>query len=172
MSDASAATPPQSPAQSPAGAQGAQQQGPAQHTMAQYLKDLSFENPAPLESLTQPANASPNITVNVGVEAKAARDNGHEVTLSMRVQAVVGEKTIFLVEASYCGLFALVNIPQENHEAILHVHCPSLLFPFARQIVADAVRDGGFPPLYLNMVDFASIWQQQQAQKAGGGTMV
>jgi preprotein translocase subunit SecB len=90
------------------------------------------------------------------------------VTLSLRVQATVGEKTMFLVEASYCGLFALVNIPAENHAAILHIHCPSLLFPFARQIVADAVRDGGFPPLYLNMVDFAAIYQQQQQQQAGG----
>ncbi len=168
MSDASAANPPNSPT----GGQTAQAQpqGPALHTMAQYLKDLSFENPAPLDSLAQPQTANSNITVNVAVEAKPARDNGHEVTLSMRVQAVVADKTMFLVEASYCGLFALVNIPQENHEAILHIHCPSLLFPFARQIIADAVRDGGFPPLYLNMVDFAAIYQQQQ-QKAGGAVV-
>ncbi len=165
MSDASSATPPTPPTGGqPQGAQ-AQPQGPALHTMAQYMKDFSFENPSPIESLSSPQNNS-NINVTVSVDAAHVRDNAHEVTLGIRVQATAAEKTLFLVEASYCGLFALVAIPQENHDAILRVHCPSLLFPFLRQIVAEAVRNGGFPPLYLNMVDFAAIYQQQQ--QAGG----
>lgn len=162
MSDATSTTPPTgAPGDQP------QPQGPALHTMAQYMKDFSFENPAPLESLSQPQNNS-NINVTVSVDAQAIKDNAHEVTVGVRVQATAAEKTLFLVEASYCGLFALVNIPQENQDAILRIHCPSLLFPFIRQIVAESVRNGGFPPLYLNMVDFAAIYQQQMQAGAGG----
>lgn len=165
MSDASTAT----SGPQPTGAPGdqPQPQGPALHTLAQYMKDFSFENPSPLESLSQPQNNS-NINVTVSVDAKPVKDNAHEVTVGMRVHATAAEKTLFLVEASYCGLFALVNIPPENQDPILRIHCPSLLFPFIRQIAADAVRNGGFPPLYLNMVDFAAIYQQQQQGAAGG----
>lgn len=158
MSDTSSTTPPTPP--------GEQSQAPALHTMAQYMKDFSFENPSPIESLSQPQNNS-NINVNVTVDAKFIKDNAHEVTLGIRVQATVAEKTLFLAEASYGGLFALVNIPQENQDAILRIHCPSLLFPFVRQILAEAVRNGGYPPLYLNMVDFAAIYQQQLQGAAG-----
>lgn len=167
MTDASSVTPPNPPAGGP----GQQAQGPALHTMAQYMKDFSFENPSPLESLSTPQTNS-NINVTVSVDAKAVRDNAHEVTLGIRVQATAAEKTLFLVEVSYCGLFALVNIPPENQDIILRVHCPSLLFPFVRHVVAEAVRNGGFPPLYLNMVDFAAIYQQQaqSGQAAGGAT--
>jgi preprotein translocase subunit SecB len=165
MSDASSATPP-NPTNGGQGAQPQDQaQAPALHTMAQYMKDFSFENPSPLESLSQPQNNS-NINVTVSVDAQHVKDNAHEVTLGIRVQATASDKTLFLVEASYCGLFALVNIPAENNDAILRIHCPSLLFPFVRQIVAEAVRNGGFPPLYLNMVDFAAMYQQQMQ---GGG---
>ena len=168
MSDASSATPPTPPNDGQP-----QAQGPALHTMAQYMKDFSFENPSPLESLSQPQNNS-NINVTVTVDAKAVKDNAHEVTLGIRVQATMAEKTLFLVEVSYCGLFALVNIPQDNHDVILRVHCPSLLFPFVRHIVAEAVRNGGFPPLYLNMVDFAAIYQQQaqQATEQGASNII
>ena len=152
MSDATSPTPPTQP--------GVQPQAPALHTMAQYMKDFSFENPTPLESLSQPQNNS-NINVTVTVETKFIKDNAHEVTLGIRVHGTAGEKTLFMAEASYCGLFALVNIPQDNQDVVLRIHCPTLLFPFVRQIVAEAVRNGGFPPLYLNMVDFAAIYQQQ-----------
>ena len=152
MSDATSPTPPTQP--------GVQPQAPALHTMAQYMKDFSFENPTPLESLSQPQNNS-NINVTVTVDTKFVKDNAHEVTLSMRVHATAGEKTLFMAEASYCGLFALVSIPKENQDVVLRIHCPTLLFPFLRQILAEAVRNGGFPPLYLNMVDFAAIYQQQ-----------
>jgi preprotein translocase subunit SecB len=161
MSDTSSTTPPN--AGGPTQAQ--QPQGPALHTMAQYTKDFSFENPSPIESLSQQQNNS-NINVTVSVDTAHVRDNAHEVTLGIRVQAMNGEKTLFLVELSYCGLFALVNIPKENQDAVLRIHCPTLLFPFVRQMVAEAVRNGGFPPLYLNMVDFAALYQQQMQ---GGG---
>lgn len=172
MSDASSANPPNAAGGQPQGGQ-AQPQGPALHTMAQYVKDFSFENPSPLESLSQQQNNS-NINVTVSVDTAPVRDSAHEVTLGVRVQATAGEKTLFLVELSYCGVFALLNIPQENHDAILRVHCPALLFPFVRHIVAEAVRNGGFPPLYLNMVDFATIYQQQQqaANPAAAGSKI
>ena len=167
MSDATSPTPTTQPDE--------QAQAPALHTMAQYMKDFSFENPSPLESLSQPQNNS-NINVTVTVDAKFIKDNAHEVTLGIRVHATAAEKTLFMAEASYCGLFALVNIPKENQDVVLRIHCPTLLFPFVRQIVAEAVRNGGFPPLYLNMVDFAAIYQQQQqggnpASASGNATM-
>lgn len=160
MTDASSAAPTPPTDGQPQG------QAPALHTMAQYMKDFSFENPSPIESLSTPQTNS-NINVNVTVDTKPVKDNAHEVTLGIRVQAIAADKTLFLVEVSYCGLFALVNIPPENSDIILRVHCPSLLFPFVRHVVAEAVRNGGFPPLYLNMVDFAAIYQQQM-QPAGG----
>lgn len=164
MTDTSSANP-----TNPAGGPGQpQQQGPALHTLAQYTKDFSFENPSPLDSLSQPQNNS-NINVSVTVDTQAIRDDAHEVTLGIQVKAVNGDKTLFLVEISYCGLFALINIPQDSRDAILRVHCPALLFPFVRQIVADAVRNGGFPPLYINMVDFAALYQQQMQAAATGG---
>src|SRR3990167_4641678 len=101
MSDATSTTPPAQPTGGPDAQP--QPQGPALHTMAQYMKDFSFENPAPLESLSQPQNNS-NINVTVSVDAKAIKDNAHEVTVGVRVQATAAEKTLFLAEASYCGL--------------------------------------------------------------------
>lgn len=160
MSDTSSPVPPTG---SPDQAAGAQAQGPVLQTLAQYLKDLSFENPSPLDTLTQPPN-NPSVNVNVGVDTRHVRDVMHEVTVTVRVETKSGERTLFLIEMTYCGLFATVNIPAENVQPILRVHCATLLFPFIRQIVADATRDGGFAPLYLNMIDFAQMYQQDAAR--------
>ncbi|HEY4134748.1 MAG TPA: protein-export chaperone SecB [Alphaproteobacteria bacterium] len=161
MSDVNSAVPPQP--QDPAA------QGPALQTLAQYLKDLSFENPSPLESLTQ-NNQNPTVNVNVSVNTRLARDSIHELAVSVQVHTLSGDKTLFMIELIYCGLFALVNIPKDQVEPILRVHCASLLFPYIRQIVGDATRDGGFAPLYLNMIDFAQLYQQYQATGASAGT--
>jgi preprotein translocase subunit SecB len=146
-----------------------QAQGPVLQTLAQYLKDMSFENPSPLESLS---NNSPNPAVNVTVtvNTRVARDTIHELAITVQVHTTSGEKTLFLTELTYCGLFALVNIPQDQIQPLLRVHCASLLFPFIRNIVSEATREGGFAPLYLNMIDFAQLYQQYQATGAGNGS--
>lgn len=151
-------------------------QGPVLQTLAQYLKDMSFENPSPLDSLTL-NNPNPTVNVNVSVNARLARENVHELAITLQVHTLAGEKSLFLIELTYCGLFALVNIPDDQIAPILRVHCASLLFPFIRNIVSETTRDGGFAPLYLNMIDFAQLYQQYQANGAtaashsGGGAV-
>ena len=161
MSDSSSVPPAAPGAEAP--------QGPLLQTLAQYLKDLSFENPSPLDSMTL-NNPNPTVNVNVQVNTRLAKENVHELAITVQVHTLAGDKSLFLIELTYCGLFALVNIPQDQVEPILRVHCASLLFPFVRNIVSDATRDGGFAPLYLNMVDFAQLYQQYQATGATGAT--
>jgi|LNFM01.2.fsa_nt_gb preprotein translocase subunit SecB len=166
MSDSS--VPPTAPStESGAGADQAQQ-GPLLQTLAQFLRDLSFENPSPLESLTL-NNPNPTVNVNVSVATRQAQDTVHELAVTLQVHTLSGEKSLFLIELTYCGLFALVNIPQDQIEPILRVHCASLLFPFIRNIVSETTRDGGFAPLYLNVIDFAQLYQQYQATGASNG---
>lgn len=150
----------------------AQAQGPMLQTIAQYLKDLSFENPSPLDSLTQ-NNPNPTVNVNVTVKTRVAKETLYEVAVIVQVHTLAGDKTLFLIEMTYCGLFALVNVPQDQIEPILRVHCAGLMFPFIRSIVADATHQGSFAPLYLNMIDFAALYQQTQAGGAatGGGNV-
>lgn len=167
MSDSS--VPPTAPdAGAPGQTPGQPAQGPLLQTLAQYLKDMSFENPSPFESLTL-NNPNPTVNVNVSVNTRPAQDNIHELAITLQVHTLSGEKSLFLIELTYCGLFALVNIPQDQIEPILRVHCASLLFPFIRNIVSEATRDGGFAPLYLNVIDFAQLYQQYQATGASNG---
>jgi preprotein translocase subunit SecB len=160
MSDSSSVPP-----TAPGGENPQAEQGPMLQTLAQYLKDLSFENPAPLESLTL-NNPNPTVNVNVSINTRLAKESVHELALTVQVHTLAGDKSLFLIELTYCGLFALVNIPQDQIEPILRVHCAGLLFPFVRNIVSEATRDGGFAPLYLNMIDFAQLYQQYQASGA------
>ncbi len=131
----------------------------------QYVKDLSFENPGAPESLAQ-TGAQPEIKVNVQVEAKALRDGVYEVSLSLSADARSGESPVFLVELTYNGVFSLVGVPQEAMQIVLLVECPRLLFPFARRIMADATRDGGFPPLMLSPIDFLALFRERQGATA------
>ena len=137
---------------------------PAVAINAQYIKDLSFENPNAPVSLTKQKDA-PEIEVSLNLEAKAIQESSYEITLQITVNAKVEEKSLFVVELAYAGLFTLDNIPEDQRELILLIHCPSLLFPFARRIIADATRDGGFQPLMLDPIDFAGLYQQRKAQE-------
>ncbi|MEO0500153.1 MAG: protein-export chaperone SecB [Pseudomonadota bacterium] len=141
--------------------------------LAQYVKDLSFENPNAPKSL-QTGQGQPNIDlqVNVGV-AKQDQADTYEVTLNLTGKATSngGKDTAFIVELSYGGLFALQNVPEEHLQLFLIIEAPRMIFPFARRIFADAVRDGGFPPLMLDPIDFAQLYmaQQQRAQQQAQG---
>ena len=113
---------------------------------AQYIKDLSFENPNAPASL-QSQNEKPRIDVNVDVNAAKIGDGDvYEVTLKINGDAKTGDNQLFLVELTYSGLFTLTGVPQESLSPMLLIECPRLLFPFARNIVSDVTRDGGFPP--------------------------
>lgn len=138
---------------------------PQLNVLAQYTKDLSFENPnAPASLAPQAQQPAINIQINVG--AKALADNEYEVTLSIEGKAESGSTLIFSFELQYAGVFRIVNVPQENLHPLVMIECPRLLFPFAREIIATAVRDGGFPPLMLDPVDFVGLYRQNLERQA------
>ena len=152
---------------------GADQAPIAINILAQYTKDLSFENPRAPGSLQQGAG-QPGIDlgINVGVNEQP-QDNVYEVVLNLNAKGTVGEgkDVAFVVELAYGGLFQLQNVPQEHLNLFLIVEAPRLLFPYARRVFADAVRDGGFPPLMIDPIDFGQLYmqQQQRMQQQQGG---
>lgn len=136
---------------------------PSVSVIAQYVKDMSFENPAAPETL-RPREQAPNINVSVGVQPRQIGATDVEVELRIDARAVDGDQVLFAIELVYAGLFRLVNVTQENASPIMLIECPRLLFPFARQIIADASRHGGFPPLLLDPIDFVALYHQRVMQ--------
>jgi preprotein translocase subunit SecB len=130
--------------------------------LSQYVKDLSFENPnAPAVYQWQ---GQPQIEVQFNIGAQKLADEVHEVDLKIEVTARSEGNTAFAVELLYAGLFALRNVPEEQLQPFLLAEAPRLLFPFARRVIADAIRDGGFPPLVLDPIDFGALYMQRAAQ--------
>jgi preprotein translocase subunit SecB len=137
--------------------------------ISQYVKDLSFENPnAPAVYQWQ---VQPQIDVQFNIGAQKLGDEVHEVTLKIDIKARAEEQTAFVVELLYAGLVAARNVPEEQLQPALLAEIPRILFPFARRLIADAVQDGGFPPLMLEPIDFGALYMQQaaQAQAQAGG---
>jgi preprotein translocase subunit SecB len=147
------------------------QAGPAVNVLAQYVKDLSFENPRAPNSL-QPRQNSPGINISVNVQARPVGQSEVEVTLTLDARAGADEDVLFNVEIAYAGVFRIMNVPAEHMQPFVMIECPRLLFPFARQIVADAVRDGGFPPLMIDPIDFVALYQQNLSQNRPASTML
>jgi preprotein translocase subunit SecB len=133
----------------------------------QYVKDLSFENPNAPQSLVQQAS-QPNIEVNVNVQARGLGPNVYEVVLSITCTAKHETMTAFIVEVAYAGVFTLNNVPQEHIHPLLLIECPRLLFPFARALVANATREGGFLPLLIQPIDFLDLYRRQAAAQGAG----
>ena len=140
---------------------------PAVGLLSQYVKDLSFENPnAP--GIYQQQNA-PAIDVQFNIGSGTVGDDVYEVVLKIEVKAEVEGQVAFMVDFSYGGLFGLRNVPAEAVQPFLLGEAPRLLFPFARRIIADAIRDGGFPPMLLEPIDFNGLYVQQAAARAQAG---
>ncbi|TBW35794.1 protein-export chaperone SecB [Siculibacillus lacustris] len=157
MTDASNATPPT--------------EAPSLNVLAQYVKDLSFENPNAPNSLA-PQPEGPQITINVNVGAQPLSATEFEVELKITAQAGgAAESVLFNVELLYAGLFRIQNVPEQHLHPFVLIECPRLLFPFARAILADATRNGGFPPLMLDPIDFVALYQQNAAQTAAAGAV-
>ncbi|KUL95190.1 preprotein translocase subunit SecB [Bosea sp. WAO] len=156
------------------GAGDANQQGPSLNTLVQYIKDFSFENPNAPRSLTGQQQQGPQIGLQVNVTANAVGETEFEAILTLEGKATANNETLFAFELSYAGVFRILGVPQEQLHAVVMIDCPRLLFPFARQIVADAVRNGGFPPLYIDPIDFAALYRQRleelQSQQPAAGT--
>ena len=130
-------------------------QAPRVQVIGQYIKDLSFENPNAPANLT----ARPQIELGVDLQARQVEREHYEVELKLRVSAQSDGKPAFLLELVYAGLFMLQNIPDEVRNQVLLIEAPHILFPFARRIVADIVRDGGMPPLMIEPIDFAALYR-------------
>lgn len=154
---------------------GQDQGGPAAlplHVLAQYVKDFSFENPNAPQSLMA-GQPQPQVNISVDVQARLAAEDIYEVVLELRAEAKQAETTTFIVELSYGGLFQLPGVPEEHHAPLLMIEGARMLFPFARAIVAEATRDGGYPPLMVNPIDFVDLFRrraaaaQAQQQEAG-----
>jgi preprotein translocase subunit SecB len=130
---------------------------------AQYIKDQSFENPGAPASLQRTAKP-PAISVGIDVQVRRGAEPNYEVELKITVQAKQEETNVFLAELLYGGVFQLMNFPAEMLQPVLLVECPRLLFPFARRIIADMTRDGGYAPLMLDNIDFSQLYRQRMAQ--------
>lgn len=128
--------------------------------IAQYVKDFSFENPGAPSTLRARAT-QPNINISIGVQSNPVSANEFEVELKIDARAVDGQAVLFAAELVYAGVFRFTNVPVENLRPVALIECPRLLFPFARQIIADATRNGGFPPLLIDPVDFVGMYRQQ-----------
>jgi preprotein translocase subunit SecB len=148
----------------PAGAASLQ---PQFRVLAQYVKDFSFENPnAPSALVQRPGTARPDIALGVDIASRRLSGDQFETELHLSVEAKLEGQVQFIVDLLYAGLFVIQGVPAENLEPILVIECPRLLFPFARRILSDATRDGGFMPLNLEPIDFAAIYRQQLERRA------
>jgi len=141
---------------------------PRVQVIGQYIKDLSFENPGVIGS----QNTRPAIELNVDLQARQLEQEHFEVELKLRVSAKAEDRALFLLELVYGGLFQLHNIPDEVRQQVLLIEAPHILFPFARRIVADVVRDGGMPPLMIEPIDFAALYRAKAAEMQKGQSPV
>jgi preprotein translocase subunit SecB len=132
---------------------------------AQYIKDLSFENPRAPQSLTQQAQ-TPAVDINVDVKATALGADNYEVVLTIKASAKVEAGPLFVLELVYGAVATVHNVPQPALAPVILVEVPRLMFPFARNIIADATRDGGFPPLMVNPIDFMELLRREQTAVA------
>lgn len=135
---------------------------PQLNVVAQYIKDFSFENPNAPNSLA--LQQQPQLNIQINVNAKPLSETDIEVTLKLEGKAEAETRLLFGFELEFAGVFRIQNVPQESMQAVVLIECPRLLFPFAREIIASNVRNGGFPPLLLDPVDFVSLYRQKLAE--------
>ena len=154
---------------------GAAPQGAAQphvkfQVLAQFVRDLSFENAVVRGNGMLPPG-QPDVQVQVTLDARKRESDGHyEVISKYRVESKVKEsgQTLYLVELEYGGIFLIEGLPQDQLHPFLLIECPRIVFPFARRIISDVTRDGGFPPLNLDMIDFMGMYRQQLIRQQAG----
>ena len=132
------------------------------------MKDLSLEIPnAPQIFLEREA---PQVDVQIQTQGTAVQEGIYHVVLSITVTANLGERTVFLVEVAQAGIFQIRNVPESDLDGVLGIACPNILFPYAREVVSDAVTRAGFPPVVLNPINFEALYQQRRQQEAAAAT--
>jgi preprotein translocase subunit SecB len=140
---------------------------PSAGIISQYIKDLSVENPNAPESFQW--TDAPQIDVQFNIGARQLSDEVSEIELKIALKSVAQQGTAFIVDLSYCGLVGMRNLDDASKHAFTYAEAPRILFPFARHVIAEAVRDAGFPPLLLEPIDFNGIYLQQLAAQQGAG---
>jgi preprotein translocase subunit SecB len=144
-------------------------QPPVMKCLNQYIRDLSFENIAAQKNLGNAA--SPEINVQVNLDARKGDNNNFEVILKLTINADAEDKKVFLLEIDYAGVFQVENVPEEQLHPFLMIECPRMLFPFVRQIVRNTTSDGGYPPLNVDPIDFMALYRNElQRQAAAAAT--
>ncbi|MCA0962585.1 protein-export chaperone SecB [Salipiger bermudensis] len=145
----------------------AAQQAPVKmNILAQFVRDLSFENI--LAQKGSNGEVQPDVQVQVNLDAKKrSADNQYEVILKLKVESKSkgSDAMLFILEMDYAGVFHIENVPEEQLHPFLLIECPRMIFPFARRIVSDVTRDGGFPPLNLEMIDFVALYRNEIARR-------
>jgi preprotein translocase subunit SecB len=147
-----------------AGATPGNGKSPQLSILTQYVKDLSFESPGAPLTLRQ-RDKAPAINININVNANPMSETDYDVVLTLNATAKDDDKVLFNVELIYGGVFRVDGFPKEHTLPVVFIECPRMLFPFARQIVAECTRNGGFPPLMIDPVDFARMFQQRMAEE-------
>lgn len=134
--------------------------------LGQYIRDLSFENILAQKGLK--ADGRPNIAVQVALDAKKrTEEHQFEVATKVKVESKTEtDDTLFILELDYAGVFHIENVPEEQMHPFLMIECPRMLFPFLRRVVHDVTRDGGFPPLNLDQIDFVTLYRQDMMRRA------
>jgi preprotein translocase subunit SecB len=137
---------------------------PRLQMLTQYIRDLSFENIAVQKGLAA-ADGKPDVKVQINLDVQQRPGDRYEVALKVNVDSKVGESQIFILELDYAGLFLIQNVPQEQLHPLLMIECPRLVFPYVRRVVGDVTRDGGYPPLNLDQIDFMALYRQEVARR-------
>lgn len=132
----------------------------------QYVKDLSFENPHSPHLLVNPEEGAPKVEVNVSLKAQKINEQTFELVMQVAARATGKEKILFVAELDYGAVVQLVSIPEDRQEQVLFIDCAAAIFPFARRILADVTRDGGFQPMMLEPIDFLSLYHYNKQQAA------
>lgn len=146
------------------GADGAGQPAPPRmQIVTQFIRDLSFENIAAQKGVA--AEGKPDIKVAVNLDAQKRAEDQYEVALKLKIDSRMGDAPIFLMELDYAGRYVIQNVPADQLHPLLMIECPRLIFPFVRRIVSDVTRDGGFPPINLDTIDFLALYKQELARR-------
>jgi preprotein translocase subunit SecB len=136
---------------------------PRLQVLNQFIRDLSFENITAQKGSR--SDGKPEIKVQVNLDAQKRADDQYEVALKLKIDSRVGDTPVFLMELDYAGRFVIQNVPAEQLHPLLMIECPRLIFPFVRRIVSDVTRDGGFPPINLDTIDFLALYRQELARR-------
>jgi preprotein translocase subunit SecB len=145
------------------GAQKPEAPQPRLQILTQYIRDVSFENIAVQKGLV--SEGKPDVRVAVNIDAQKRGDDRYEVALKVKVDSKLEEAQVFILELDYAGLFVIQNVPEEQLHPLLMIECPRLIFPFLRRIVGDLTRDGGYPALNLEMIDFLALYRAEIARR-------